>query len=175
MLVARRLGPLISVQQPAPLGLLLVLLLLYPAAGRMLLDRQLPLFLSLLAPPVCSCWELPTVLGPSRPLLTPLRVITKSAFRYSGSFIKILPKNFKRWESIPSAFSRGQSLAAPISGRGSTISRCPERPIPQRYSSPFVVLHKLAVMLPHFADRRPTMFAGRWVHRRRWDAVPRER
>ena len=67
---------LIVVQQPAALGLLLVLLLLDPAAGRMLNFCFSPLLLPLLAPPV-YCWELPTVLGPSRPLLAPLRVITK--------------------------------------------------------------------------------------------------
>ena len=76
MLIAHRLGLLIVVQPPASLGPLLALLLLDPAAGRMLLDCQLPLLLPLLAPPV-SCWELPTVLGPSRSLLVPLRVITK--------------------------------------------------------------------------------------------------
>ena len=76
MLIAHRLGQLIVVQQPAALGLLLVLLLLDPAAGRMLIFCFSPLLLPLLAPPV-YCWELPTVLGPSRPLLAPLRVITK--------------------------------------------------------------------------------------------------
>ena len=79
MLIAHRLGLLIVVQQPAALGLLLVLLLLDPAAGRMLIDCFSPLLLPLLAPPV-YCWELPTVLGPSRPLLTSLRVITKYQF-----------------------------------------------------------------------------------------------
>ena len=64
--VARDLGLRIVVQPPAPLGLLLVLLLLDPAAGRMLLDCLLPLFLPLLAPPV-FWWELLTDLGSSRP------------------------------------------------------------------------------------------------------------
>ena len=103
MLIAHRLGLLIVVQPPAPLGLLLVLLLLDPAAGRMPLDCQLPLFLSLLAPPV-SCWELPTVLGPSRPLLAPLRVITKNQRSASGSFMKILPKKLQAVGIDPARF-----------------------------------------------------------------------
>ena len=83
---------LIVVQQPAALGLLLVLLLLDPAAGRMLIFCFSPLLLPLLAPPV-YCWELPTVLGPFAPFADAVEGVHKNHdYANSASFMKFCKK-----------------------------------------------------------------------------------